>query len=56
MQNRQKNFSDRVRTPWRGLKKAHWHIRVVKKIFSNPLMMGIKNTEFYVDFKNIKLY
>jgi hypothetical protein len=37
---------DRVRSPWRGLKKAHQPIRGV-----TPLMMGNKKAEFCVDLK-----
>jgi hypothetical protein len=56
MGNRQKEIFYRALSPWRSLKKAHPHIRGVKKIFSNPLMMGIKRRRILVDFKNINLY
>jgi hypothetical protein len=42
--------------PWRGLKKAPWHIRGVKqKNFSNPLMMVIKKRRILCRFQKYKL-
>jgi hypothetical protein len=51
-----KNFLSRARALAQPQKSASAHKRGKKKIFSNPLMMGIKKAEFYVDFKNINLY
>jgi hypothetical protein len=55
MQNRQKKFFDRARAPWRGRKKAHRHISGVKKIFFNPIMMGIKKRRILRRFQKYKL-
>jgi hypothetical protein len=43
-----KIFLDRARLPWQGLKKAHRHIREVKKFFFKPPHDGYQKTQNFV--------
>jgi hypothetical protein len=44
----QLSFLDRAHSPWRGLEKAHRHIRGVKKNFFKPPHDGYQKTQNFV--------